>query len=104
MKNKPIENPQFYGCLNCSPEQTTIINADRLCDCYGWATLTIDGEIIDLNEKNLTLGEINEVFAGRLKNCTDAEIELYGALHGETFELNTVNGNWYTTKQNQGFV
>ncbi|MDP4224860.1 MAG: hypothetical protein Q8910_00620 [Bacteroidota bacterium] len=105
MKNKPIENPRFIGCLNCSPTQTVIISKDRYCDVgFGGASLDIDDESIDLNERGLTLGEIENLYADKLASCDVAEIVLFGPMHGETFELNKEDGNWYLTEQNEGFA
>lgn len=107
MKSKPIENPRFYGCLNCSPHQTTIISKDRLCAVgFGTAELIIDGRSFDLQKEDppLTLSGIEEKFGQRLDECEEAEIILWGALHGETFELNKADGNWYLTEQNEGFA
>lgn len=96
MKNKPIENLQFHRCATCSPEQTTIISKGRLCAVgFGTANLIINGHCIDLQNEDppLTLSQIETKYAEQLKDCKEAEIVLWGPLHGETFELNIEDGN-----------
>lgn len=118
MRRKPIEEPKFMGCLNCSPMATVKQDKNKvqfigfdygLCNIYLYEK-GIDepievhylGDII--KNYQTTLAEIERVFAREIDIYDYIEIDFISALRGEVYEFNKEDSEWYLVEQNQGWA
>lgn len=118
MRRKPIEEPKFMGCLNCSPMptvkqdkyETQYIGFDYgLCNIYLYekgndepVEIHYLGDIIKKDET--TFAEIEKVFAIEIDIYDYIEVDFTSALRGEEYEYNKEDSEWYLTGQNQGWA
>jgi hypothetical protein len=118
MKFKPIEKPTLAGCANCSPIPTITLDKTEkyAIDFYGGLTaMTVyfgDNEFghsffkpckdDEINE--ISLEEIEQQFKHIISVADAIVIEFESALHGEKYELNKEDGNWYLVEQTQGWA
>lgn len=116
MKYKPIENAKLYGCMNCSPVPNKTLQRGRKMFLYGMLSAFFDVNIeeswknsIDLTElteldEGFTLEQIEKRCKDKIENCQHAFIEFMGMMHGEVYELNKDDGEWYLINQSKGMA
>lgn len=118
MRRKPIEEPKFMGCLNCSPMPTVKQDKQKnqfvgfdygLCNIYLYekdCDLPVEihylGDIIKKDET--TFAEIERVFAREIDIYDYIEVDFTSALRGEVYEFNKEYNEWYLVEQNQGWA
>lgn len=104
MINKPLENPKLIGCLTCGKIPAKVLNKNKIL--YGYpnlSTIAFD-ENKHYTVEDITVKQIERNYRKEIEqsNCTVLEIE--GALHGEIYEYNKDDGNWYLVKQTKGYA
>lgn len=120
MKYKPLEKPKLVGCMNCSGVPTTTLNRDRKIHVFGMVTIYFDTGIedqwddfskttIDLTkltkkDDGFTIREIEDMHIQRITNSESVCIDINGMMHGETYELNKDDNEWYLVDQNRGLA
>jgi hypothetical protein len=75
---------------------------------FGMATVTRDGELVHDGEREYSQGREPWTVADAEKAAAadpdhDWQIELYGPLHGETYQRHEA-GRWVLVRSNQGFA
>lgn len=120
MRYEPIEKPKLAGCMNCSGVAPTILNRDQKLHVYGMASIYFDTDIecqwdnyekttvnlmdLTFKDEGFTIREIEEVHIDRINNSEYVCIDISGMLHGETYELNKEDNEWYLVDQNIGMA
>ena len=106
MQNKIVENPKFIGCLNCSSKPTTKLNKYNPIYVYGFIILNIKGKRSKFipDDEGIRPVEIYKKYKGLLLKSDCSTLEVSGMLHGEVYEFNKEDREWYLIEQNQGLA
>ncbi len=112
MKNKPIENPKFIGCLNCRPiPKKRLPKNYRIYEGFDMTYLSLNDKFVDIPKHHhkesgmnfYRLKEITEIVKKSI-NLTSALLTHSTPLHEETYEYSKIDGYWYLVKQGLGFA
>jgi len=105
VKYKPITNPEFAGCLNCSSTPHTTLDKTKTILVYGWIVLKIQGKrdkvFYDYIESP---NKLFKKYKGLILRSECTLLEVSGMLHGEVYEFNKEDSQWYLVEQNQGLA
>ena len=119
MKRKPIINPKFYGCSNCSPIATCkqdknepyFIGYDYGLHCIYFYKKNKENyvEALFLEKcfgcyEEVTLQLIEEKFINKFMQYDFIEIDFISAFRGEVYEYNKEDQEWYLVEQNKGWA
>lgn len=103
MKHKPIK-PQLYGCLNCSPIPSAKLSKKHKREIYGEIRLRIDDKTIgDWLHESPTVKSIEKQYREQIDKGKCVLLDISNPMHGEVYEYNHEDGNWYLVKQNSGW-
>lgn len=120
MRYEPITKPKLVGCMNCSGVAPTILDRDQKVHVYGMASIyfdtdtenqwddyentTVDLTDLTFKDEGFTIREIEESHLSRINASDFVCIDIVGMMHGETYELNKDDDQWYLVDQNIGLA
>ena len=119
MRKKPIENPKFYGCSECSTMATCKQDKNKPCFVgfdYGLFCIYfyekdkedyIKAYFLEehfKDEDEVTLRLVEKRFATEIHQYDFIEVDFVSALRGEVYEYNKEDHEWYLVEQNRGWA
>lgn len=106
MKHTPIENPKLVGCLNCSPVPSKTLDKRHKWFIYGMIALRVDGKTVaSWIDKTPMVQSIERRYAKEIREAKECVLlESRTPLHGEVYERNSEDGQWYLVEQNGGYA